>query len=81
MEDIINVSVTEPSTTTYGCTGTNIYWGAPTIIYMYQITCPKRACKKTNWMQLNIITPCSKCGAKLKAVSEQADFFEIPVGK
>lgn len=47
-------------------------------IYLYQVKCPKRSCKTNNWLQLNVITPCRKCGARLKAVNEQAD-FEVPV--
>lgn len=48
----------------------------PTYIYMYQIKCPK--CKTMNWLKLDTITPCTKCEAKLKAVSEQAE-YEIAV--
>lgn len=47
-------------------------WSSP--IYLYQIRCPKTGCKKFNWLQLDIITPCTNCGARLKAVSEQPDF-------
>jgi hypothetical protein len=51
----------------------------PYTVYLYQIKCPIRACKTMNWLELDKIKPCTKCGARLKAVSEQAD-FEIPVG-
>ena len=55
------------------------YWYnySPTI-YMYQIKCPK--CQTMNWAQLDTIKICTgnKCVAKLKAVSNQAD-YEIPV--
>lgn len=53
-------------------------WTYSTKIYMYQVKCPKRGCKKMNWLELDKITPCRNCGVKLKAVSEQAD-FEVPV--
>jgi hypothetical protein len=51
---------------------------SPVTIYKYQITCPKRSCKTMNWLELDKITPCTKCGSKLKAVSEAVD-FEVPV--
>lgn len=56
-------------------TGT-YYYGS--YIYLYQIKCPKKTCGTYNWLQLDIIKPCSNCGAKLKAVNNQPD-YEIPV--
>lgn len=47
-------------------------------IYLYQIFCPKRGCKTTNWLQLDKVTPCVKCGSTLRAVSDRAD-FEVPI--
>jgi hypothetical protein len=55
------------------------WWVYPQTIYMYQVRCPKRGCKTDNWLQLDTITPCKKCGSHLKAVSMKAD-FEIEVG-
>ena len=52
------------------------YWTYPTTIYMYQITCPK--CETMNWMQLDKVTPCTKCKSKIKAVTEKVD-YEVPV--
>lgn len=56
------------------------YWwySTPEYIYLYQVKCPKRGCKANNWLQLDRVTPCTKCGAKLKAVSDKVD-FEIPI--
>jgi hypothetical protein len=51
-------------------------WGPK--IYLYQIKCPKTGCKKFNWLELDKITGCYNCGAKLKAVLEEPD-FTIPV--
>lgn len=59
---------------------TNLSYWYPNTIYMYQIRCPKRGCKKMNWAQLDVITPCRNCGARLKAVSDQPDFI-VPVDK
>lgn len=56
----------------------NISWSSPYTIYLYQIFCPKKNCNTANWLKLDTITPCTKCGAKLKAVMESAD-YEIPV--
>ena len=57
----------------------NTYWYGNTIYkFKYQIQCPAKTCKTMNWMELDTITPCAKCGLKLKAVSEQAD-FEVEV--
>lgn len=66
---------------TYWGTGVST-WSYPYYItvYKYQIKCPVRACKTRNWLEIDKITPCTSCGAKLKAVSEQAD-FEVPVDK
>lgn len=66
---------TAPSTAQWSPSYTT-YYTSP--IYMYQVRCPKRGCRKMNWMQLDIITPCKNCGAKLKAVSEVPE-FTIPV--
>lgn len=60
----------------YYTSPTITYWQYPSTIYMYQITCPR--CKKMNWMQLDVVTPCTKCKAQLKAVTKQAD-YEVPV--
>ena len=53
-------------------------WSYPATVYMYQVKCPKRGCKTTNWLELDKISPCKKCGSNLKAVSMKAD-FEIEV--
>lgn len=50
----------------------------PQTIYMYQIKCPR--CKKFNWAQLEVITPCIKCQARLKAVADVPD-YTVPVQK
>lgn len=55
------------------------YYTYPSTIYLYQIKCPRTRCKTFNWLQLDTITPCRACGAKLKAVSQTAD-YEIEVG-
>jgi hypothetical protein len=47
-------------------------------VYKYQVRCPKRGCRQYNWLELEKITPCYNCGAKLKAVTEEPDFV-IPV--
>lgn len=57
------------------------YWSYPSFqatIYKYQIICPR--CHTNNWLELDKITMCTKtkCGAKLKAVINQAD-YEVPV--
>lgn len=56
------------------------YWwpSYPTTIYKYQIKCPR--CGTFNWLELEKIEVCRKpkCGAKLKAVTKEAD-FEVPV--
>lgn len=58
---------------------TYTYWSTwPTTIYMYQIKCPR--CKKMNWAQLDTITPCIKCQARLKAVADVPD-YTVPVQK
>ena len=56
----------------------NYYWSVSSPIYLYQIFCPKKGCNTVNWLKLDAITPCTKCKAKLKAVSEQAD-YEIAI--
>lgn len=65
-----------------GCTcNTYTYkWTYPitTTVYKYQIICPAKGCGTSNWLELDVITPCTKCGAKLKAVSEKVD-YEVPV--
>jgi phage FluMu protein Com len=58
------------------------YWNysVPTTIYKYQVKCPR--CNTMNWLELDKITTCTGpkrlCGAKLKAVTKQAD-YEVPV--
>lgn len=73
---------TSPYTTTtnlgWTYTPNYYYWSTPVTVYKYQVKCPKQSCKKMNWLELDKITPCTKCGAKLKAVSEQAE-FEIAI--
>jgi hypothetical protein len=61
--------------TNYPYTGWTYY---PQTIYKYQIICPR--CKTSNWLELDTIVACAgkKCNAKLKAVTQQAD-YEIPV--
>lgn len=54
----------------------SIWWSTPATIYKYQIKCPK--CKKNNWLELDTITPCTKCSSTLKAVSKSVD-YEIEV--
>jgi len=53
-------------------------WTYTTNVYLYQIKCPQKTCRKMNWLELDKITPCNNCGSKLKAVSEIAD-FEVKV--
>lgn len=65
-------------TTTTGTTST--IWYSGNTIYMYQIFCPKRSCKKANWLQLDKPQACHNCGSILKAVSEKVD-FEVEVSK
>lgn len=52
----------------------------PNTIYMYQIQCPKKTCRKFNWAQLDIVIDCVGCKSKLKAISEKVD-YEVPVNK
>lgn len=66
-----NWDITSPSTT-YNWTYTNT-------IYLYQVRCPRKGCRRYNWLELDKITPCSNCGSELKAVSKKPD-FEIEVG-
>jgi len=76
-----STTVTMPSNTFADTTSTYPYtYTWTTHIYLYQIRCPKRSCKSLNWLEINKITPCTGCGATLKAVSEQAE-FEIAVEK
>lgn len=88
MNEIINVNVSDTSDTYYWDPSWQTwtqpsysYYTYSATVYLYQVKCPKRACKKMNWMQLNMVTPCKGCGAKLRAIKEedQAD-FDIPVG-
>lgn len=78
----VNIDTGSNTGGTYGYYGwgstTPYVWSYTTTVYKYQVKCPVKLCKKMNWLELDKITPCSKCGAKLKAVSEQAD-FEIEV--
>ena len=62
---------TWPSTTTYSYNWSNT-------IYLYQIICPKPRCKTANWLELDKMKECSKCGSMLKAVAAKAD-YEIEV--
>lgn len=55
------------------------YYSYPTTIYYYQIICPKPRCKTANWLELDTLKECSKCGAMLKAVKAKAD-YEVEVG-
>ena len=66
------------SITTGSSTQANWTYPYTNTIYLYQIKCPKSSCKKMNWLKLDTITGCINCGAKLKAVSEQAE-YEIEV--
>jgi len=68
----------EPYPYTGNTTTSNILYNYTSTIYKYQIKCPGRGCKTFNWLEIDKISPCVKCGLKLKAVSEQAD-FEIEV--
>lgn len=56
------------------------YWTNTIYVDRYQVKCPEKGCKTFNWLVVDRITPCKNCGAKLKAVIEQAD-FEVPVDK
>jgi hypothetical protein len=56
----------------------NYYDIYPSVIYKYQVKCPKSSCKTNNWLEIDKVKPCVKCGAKLKAVLNEAD-YEIPV--
>lgn len=53
-------------------------WSSPVTIYKYQVKCPK--CKTNNWLELDKVTPCSKCDSTLKAVSKSVD-YEVEVGQ
>lgn len=53
-------------------------WTYTNTVYLYQLICPKRNCKTSNWCELDKMVKCKGCGATLKAVSELPD-FEIPV--
>jgi len=55
-------------------TGTSTYVYSPTVVYKYQIRCPKKGCKTFNWLELNKIEPCTACGARLRAVDDDSDF-------
>lgn len=59
-------------------TSNNISYWYSTNKYFYQIICPKPRCKKANWLEIDQMKECSKCGSMLKAVSKKAD-FEIEV--
>lgn len=54
------------------------YWSYPNYVYLYQIRCPKKSCKTYNWLQIDVITECTGCRSKLKAIRDQAD-YEIPI--
>lgn len=54
------------------------WWTYPTVIYKYQVRCPKRGCKTFNLLELDTTTPCTNCGSKLRAVADIPD-FTIPV--
>lgn len=77
-DNYFSPSITEPNY--YWTTGssTNLNWTTTIYKFKYQIRCPFKTCKTYNWLELDTITPCTSCGLKLKAVSEQAD-FEIEV--
>lgn len=51
-------------------------WYYPTTFtkYLYQIICPHKGCKTSNWLELDTIKDCSKCGSTLKAVRKVADY-------
>lgn len=83
----INGSPTISNTTNSFWVGDNTTWPTynwPTywtnIVYIdrYQIRCPRKGCRRYNWLELDKITPCVNCGSELKAVSKKAD-FEIEV--
>lgn len=56
------------------------WWAYPTVIYKYQVRCPKRGCRAYNWLELDTTTPCVKCGSKLRATADIPE-FTIPVNK
>ena len=55
------------------CGTSTIVYNIPQKIYLYQVKCPAEDCGKTNWLELDKITECTKCGARLKAVSQKVD--------
>jgi len=60
-----------PGTSTPLVWGDTVTWNYTTKIYMYQIKCPE--CKAKTFMELETITPCEECGAKLWAAKEIPD--------
>jgi hypothetical protein len=64
------------SNSTVDISGTT--WWYPQSYYYYQIFCPKKTCKTANWCQLDIIQPCTNCGARIKAVMDVPDYV-VPV--
>lgn len=87
-DEVLNVSVLENTSDTYqSLTNWTNWYTAPytiswsTTVYLYQVRCPKRGCRKMNWLQLETVTPCAGCGSKLRAYKEStAADFDIPVG-
>lgn len=84
------ISSTTYDTVTQGNTSNNLayynnwpyswYINYPSVIYKYEVKCPQRGCKSRNWLELDTTTPCTKCGAKLRAVADVPD-FTIPISK
>jgi len=56
-----------------------VWTSYPTTKYLYQIVCPHKGCKTTNWLEIDQMKACKKCGSMLKAVSAKAD-YEVEVG-
>lgn len=82
----LTVNTINTSSSFYVGTGTvttwpyyNTTWTYTNTVYLYQVRCPRKGCRRYNWLELDKITPCSNCGSELKAVSKVAD-FEIEVG-
>lgn len=71
-----NTGITFPNTTGDFYSTTTPVFNTPIYIYFYQIFCPR--CETVNWLQLEQLKACKKCGSTLKAVSHKAD-YEIEV--
>lgn len=84
-EILVNESVTTPSVTgdfynnkDWTTWPSTTWYTYPTTVYMYQIICPKPRCKTSNWLEIDKMKECTKCGSMLKAVRAKAD-YEVEV--